>query len=274
MISNIASLWVQFQGATADQLASLMAVMPGSDFIQLAFFSLLSGIVLIFLYRLFSFQKALQNLKRRIATVALEPFLFKESVRISLLSPLRLIGLAAGYVLLSLPALLVLAVPVLWLLGHWNQIEGYSNLKANNQVEIAIDGKDARAIRSLQAQLSNERFILTPAVRSMHQSQAWLGLTPLSENATGDLIVTSNGASIRIPLQAQNHVAVLSDNPVMRLLYPGSQLKLPAGIQKISINYPERSFLLFGVALSWVVVFFLISFIAGLMAAKFFAITI
>lgn len=264
------SFWLTFQGSCGDAFSNVFAFLPGSDLTQLIVFSVVLGILLIWLYRFVSFQKQLLLLKKKIATTALEPFLFADSARISLFTPLRLAVLAGKYMALSVPPLLLLAVPVIWLLGLWNQVIGYSELRPGQQVVVNILAEKSRDIRQLQVEVEGNGFTTTPLVRSYPEAQAWLGLRRAEGAGINDntLLIKVGSDALQIPLSVFPVLPVITASSWNRLLFPGSNLKIPAGIREISIDYPARYFEISGINIPWVVLFLIVSMISGLVFAK------
>ena len=268
------AFWLKFQGMAGESFAKVMSVLPGSDLLQLLVSSALIGILMVWLYSLVSFQKSLAALKRRISTVVFEPFLFSDSARISLLAPLRLIGLACRYMALSVPPLLILAGPVVWMLGLWNQVVGYDDIKPGEQVVVSIIAENPKNIRQLQVSLEGEGFSISPLVRSFHDAKAWTGLQASESQPKGALLVKTGDSTVRIPLSGTPALALLTESPWKRFLFPGSKVALPDGIEEIAIDLPARHFEILGTKVSWAVLFLIVSMISGLVFAKKFKIQV
>lgn len=264
------SVWLSFQGRSAEIFADLMSAIPGSDLLKLTILSAFLGVLLIWLYRFVSFQSKLLILKRRIGTIALEPFLFSDSARISLLTPLRLFGLASKYLLLSLPPLLILAGPVLWVLGLLNQVVGYSAPTQGEQMIVSIMAEKPRDVRQLQVSVEGTGFSISPLVRAYSESQAWLGIRRTdSEISNNDnFLVKVENQVLQIPLSGAPTLPVMTLAGWNRLLFPGNSSVIPAGIKEISIDFPERYFEIFGTKIPWVILFLIVSMLSGLLFAK------
>ena len=273
------SLWLNLQGTAGDLFSRVLAFLPGSQILHLVLFSTIVGILLVWFYSFVSFQKRLASLKKRIAALVYEPFLFSDSARISLLTPLRIAGLGAQYFLLSLPALIILACPAIWLLGLLNQSVGYDYVKPGEQILVTISAENAKNIRQLQVSLEGAGFEATSMVRSFPMAQAWVALRASPQKSATTLIIKASDSIIKIPLQGDYPnqaawLAVITNSGWRRLLYPGSKLQLPGALSEISIAYPARQFLLMGVELSWMSLFILISMISGFAFAKKFKVQI
>lgn len=262
------SFWISLQGSLAEAFSSFVAALPLPAFWQLSLFSAVLGCILVWLYRFVSFQSYLSKLKKKIAAVALEPFLFSDSARVSVLSPLRLAGLSCRYLAVSIPPLLVLALPAIWALSFLNQSFGYDAVPQQGQVEVTVNGESAKDIRQLELNVLGKDFSVTPVVRAAREQTAWAGLRRVSSEGNSEISVSNGTEEVKVALEGPEAVPVLSALWWKRILYPGSKRKLPSGISDIEISFPARNYNIFGLQLPWIVVALIASMGAGFVFAK------
>lgn len=249
-----------------------------ASWLALLLISVVSGVLLLLIYGRISSQRALRNVKRAIAADIIEAFLFRHSLATSLRAQGRAFLHGGKYFLLAVPPIVVLAVPCIIVLAQLNAFYGARPLKVGEQALLAADftGIDPQQVR-IEAP---EGVQLSPPVRIPSQGAAFWrieGQVPGSHRVA--LVVGDKRYEKTVVVGAEQDgriMAVESAHWFESLLFPG-ELRLVPGqdtLQKLTLRYPEGELELLGLQLHWLVVFFVVSLLSGLLAAKIFHIEI
>ncbi len=263
-------LLISFQSQAGQLAYSIFASLPVSRIISLTVISALLGILFVYLYSFISFQSALAKVKKKIFAAAMEPFLFRDSLLLSITSPLRIFALGFKYLALCLPPLVILAVPMLWLLGFLNQGYGYGDLAAGDRIFISISAEGAREIRPLELESDLKGAEVSALVKSPVRAEAYAELRVNENNPSGFLKLKGAKDSLEIPLPEHRFaLPVFTEVAWKKLLFPGARYNLPAGIKDIEFQYPAAHYEIFSVRLHWLILFFVVSVFSGLIFAKY-----
>jgi hypothetical protein len=256
----------------------------------------LFGVVFAFLYGRVSNQTAIQAIKKRIAALFYEAFVFRHDVCLSLRAQGGMLLSALIYFSYAVKPILILLLPAIILLSLINQFFGYLPLSTQKPALVSLKLKDSSEIYNISLK-SNQFFSVTPPLRVTKEKEIYWriipsGVTPAKKGELPlkplQLSVTKDKKELaRFPLvvegvnrshasQAINCCTILSNysQPGLTwLLYPHF-LQLPNLIESFSVDYPVKNYLFFGFMLSWIVVFFLVSLISGLVTCKIFKIEV
>lgn len=243
----------------------------------LVFISLISGVILIYFYGLVSNQTAIRNVKRKIHASMLEAVIFRNDLKVSLAAQGRMLGYAFQYLLNAVPALIVLSVPCILILAQLNLRYAFRPLLPGEQSVIKLNLNEPDLLYKVSlAEPANAK--ITPPLR-MEENSGIIWRIDLQENAAAPVDLSLSG----LPESFNGNVAVsepASKIPSesyakgwMKILYPGD-FKLPAGVASLSILYPEREYSLLGMHMHWIVIFFILSLVSGLVASRFLKVEI
>jgi hypothetical protein len=233
--------------------------------------SLLTGLLMLAVYRLTSNQAGIRAAKDRIKAHLLEMRLFKDDFRVSLGAQRRILAANGRYIGHSFKPLLVMIVPLVLLLVQLNFRFGYLPLAEGQPVLVKVrlePGVDLLKTE-LALEASPSIAVETPPLRIADGPEVDWRVRPRGAGPAG-LTVAVGGRrfekSVRVGGPA---LARLSPLRVRRrfpdtLLYPGER-PLPAGgpVTSIEVVYPERRLPLLGLGLHWLVAYFALSVILG-----------
>lgn len=242
--------------------------------------SFIAGILLLLLYGKVSNQQGLKRVKDKIYSYLLESVLFRHEIGTALRAQGRMFGLAAVYLGYALPAILVLAVPCIFLLGQINLWFGYFPLAPGSETVLTARLFDQSRLSDLQLQLSPQLEPITPALRIAEQQTVQWRLRKI-ETGEGQITVQLGeaGKPYSLPVIATDSAGAVPTGRYSDwwwgLLYPGQEsLSRSSGIRELYLLYPERDYSLLGVRMHWIFIFLIVSIVAGLLGSKFFKVEI
>lgn len=247
---------------------------------SLILLSTIAGLLLLLLYGKVSNQKGLKRVKDKIYSCLLESVLFRHDIRTALGAQGRMFTLAAVYLGYALPAILVLAVPCIFLLAQMNLWYGYLPLQEQQESVLTVQLSDAAKLEEVFLETSPNIETITPALHITEQRTVQWRIKMLnSENGQVTLKVGNNSQAETIPVIGTNaNGAILASRHSdwwWNLLYPGQKsLSASSGVKELSLRYSEKQYPLLGAKLHWIFVFLIISIVAGLVGSKVFKVEI
>ncbi len=243
--------------------------------------SIVLGVVLVLIYGKISFQKKVAATKRDITANIMESVLYRHSLSIALTAQLKALGGALKYAGLAIPPLIILALPVLFVLGQLYPVFAVRALKSNEQaiVTAVLKKSASSSIDSLNLTATAGTEVLPP-VRILSKNELTWRITAGADapEKSGSLEFKSGeSALLSLPLNAQQiwrgtgyeslSSAWLTGAPV--LANPAGGDPRPADVfESIKVTYPENSIPWLGLHWNWLVLFFVVSLVAGLVAGK------
>lgn len=251
--------------ALFDLLLSPFAMLP--PLWGLFAISAIAGVFLVFIYGKVSNQRKLREVKRGIGAALFESILFRRDLKVSLGAQLRMLKGAGSYFLLALPPLAILLVPCVLLLAQLQVRYGLRPLHPGESTLLSVTAKEGVDLRDLVVG-PPQSLELSPPVRipSLHEA-TWR----VQPQVAGSYELTLPSLNAALPLEVAGvtpRLRPLTSRAFWdRVLYP-SDLALPESLESISVVYPERDYSVLGVSMHWVILFFVVSLISGLGAAK------
>lgn len=245
----------------------------------LVFISAVSGIILVKIYGSISNQRLIKRIKTRISAGILESVLFRHDLVVTLRAQGGMLKNGALYFLAAIPPLLVLIVPCLFILAQLNLRYNNAPIEPGSSAVIKVALSDPSKTSAVEVSPSSE-ITLSPPVRVPADGEVWLKAS--APNNPGEFTLSLKGPSteLTIPLYVGSNPthkisSLVGSSTVMQLMYPSASGRYPSGdFKSIEVRYPTPSTKLFGLSLHWILVFFIVSLISGLVAAKIFKIEI
>jgi hypothetical protein len=277
-LNSLIASYNYFAGSILGALiASLSFLHP---FLQLVTISALAGVILVWFWGLVSNQEAVKAIKNRIHSNLLESITFRHDIIVSLKAQCGMLYLAFLYFLRAVPPLLILLVPCVLLLAQMNRYFGYQPVSVNKPVIIGVmlaDGNKNIAVSADPAQLE--------VVGPLHDTKENRYYFRLTSKTTGNIPfkLKKDGSSTEQSMQliASDSTrplatsAKISNSWLTSLLYPAVEKLTSANdIKEVSINYQPSAWSLFGYKIPWIGLFFIVSFISGLLASRIFGIEV
>lgn len=244
----------------------------------LLFLSVVSGVLLLLCYGVISNQNGIRNIKRKIVAALFESVLYRHNLRICLAAQLRMLVGAAVYFAYAVPPIIVLMIPCLLMLAQFNLRYETDGLKVGEPalVRVKVDNETYLDTISLT---TSENVDVTPRLRVLEDNEVIWRITPQDQNLVTlevsdgkntypQSVTVDNAMEAKIPAKQLK-------SPYVAVLYPGQAL-IPAEspISEIVIEYPSVSYKFCGIKWHWLVLFFVVSVLSGLLASKVFGIAV
>lgn len=265
----LATLYSGLQGF----FALLMSVLvPAGPVIALIIVSVLLGIMLILAYGKLSAQEKIAGVKRNIAANILESVLFRHDLKICLAAQIRAMGLSFKYAGLAIPPLIALALPTVIVLGQLYPYFGLRGLAPGETAIVTAKVTDRSLLNSIS--LAGEGLSeITPPVR-MESLDELSWRVKAADGGDGKILINSDDKKlVEVPLLSSSKTAPSInglDSWDTAWLYGSSVVpgELANSISRVSISYPERNLHWLGISWNWLVLFFVVSMIAGLVMSR------
>jgi len=277
-------LYVEFLNSIVTQLFSLLlAPLAGLPAIYgLLAVSVISGILLLYIYGLVSNQGALKRVKKRITAGIYESVLFRHDLALSLRAQAGMLWGGVRYFALAVPPLVILLIPSLIILAQLNLRYGARPLSLNEPALVTVNLQNDEALFDTELTSNNSGITITPPLRDLDfNSVTWRISAPKEANSnthTLKLVVNGIAAEKEIFVRKQPEILPVESHtsPWWQFFYPGAAVapELKSLVQSISITYPEQEHRLAGVSLHWLVVFAIVSIFSGLLASRILRIEI
>lgn len=248
----------------------------------LFFLSILTGIVMVYIFKLTSNQAGIKKTKQRIKGLFLEIRLYQDDLKQSLSSQKNLLRTNLTYMKYSVAPMVIMLVPVLLILIQMHFRFSFEPLKPGDTalVKVFIDPQKA-SLYDIELQPEEGITLETKALRiPIYGEIDWrIRVDSISESEQS-LVLYDGNTSIKTPLATGSELQRIYPELMKKswldvLLNPGAPfLDDTDYIQKIEISYPERVMTLFSIPVHWLISFFVLSVIAGFALKKPFGVEI
>lgn len=242
----------------------------------LIFISALAGVLLIFVYGKVSNQKAIKKVKRKISASILEVILYRHDISLCLKAQGGMLLAGAKYFLLAVPPLLILMIPCIVILSQLNLRYESRPLKVGETLLLTTKLNDSAKLMNASLNLSGGLEASEPVRIPEANEIVW----KIRAKDTGEQKLTIQGLASKyekplfvetaaVPLYAQ-----LNKSWLWTILYPQDNAAFANEFSEIKLSYPKGEHFLFSLKLHWVIIFFIVSLVSGLVASKLFKIEI
>ena len=248
----------------------------------MAFISLLTGLLMLFIYRLASNQAAIRAVKSRIKAHLLELRLYKDNMGVTMRAQGRILGANLRYLALNLKPLLVMIIPLVLILAQLNLWFGAEPLAPGRPalLKVKLNPDVDLLATEFSVEAPPEVVVQTPPLRLEEPKEVDWRIQPVSAGRfelgvkVGERVyrkkVTVAGRSLEkvSPLKVQS-------NLLDEALYPGEKpLPDDGQVQSIEIIHPAKKLPLFGLRLHWLLAYLGLSIIFGFALKKPFRVEI
>ena len=235
------------------------------------FISLLTAILMLFIYKKTSNQSGIKEAKNLIKGYLLEIRLFQNDFGIFLGGLKRLLSANLRYLAYNLKPLLVMILPIFLLLAQMNLWFGYNVPQPGETLLLKVEFNQAVEVDRLNLEVEAPAGVIvdSPPLRIIDENEVNWRLK-IVELRGGQLVI-KNGAEkyakdISLPQSSLARVSAIrvSQNIWEQLLNPGEKpLPREAEIKKIEVVYPSARLNLFSLKIHWLVAYFVLSIIFG-----------
>ena len=238
--------------------------------------SIVAGIILVYIYGKISNQAALRRVKKCITAGIYESVLFRHDLPTSLRAQGGMLLGGVRYFGLAVPPLIVLLIPSLVILAQLNLRYGARALQPGEHAVITVNLANEDALFSTELSAQDATVQVTPPLRDLDaQSISWrVDASKAQATSPATLALAVNGVQVNEPLFTGQQPAVLPTaqhtSPWWQLLYPGASLpqELRSQVRSITVTYPEQELSVAGITVHWLLLFVVVSIVAGLVASK------
>ena len=248
----------------------------------MAFISLLTGLLMLLIYRLTSNQSGIRRVKDKIKAHLLELRLFKDNMGVTMKAQGQILQANFRYLGLNLKPLLVMIVPLILILAQLNLWFGSEPLSVGRPAILKVLLQPDVNVMGTEFSLESppEIAIETPPLRLEESREVDWRLKPTAAG-TFDLTIRAGDKSyLKTVVVDGRHLEKVSSIKVKRsllgeVLYPGEKA-LPGGsrIKAIEVVNPAKKLPLFGLRLHWLIAYLGLSIIFGFALKKPFRVEI
>lgn len=264
---------ITFLNSLGDLLLGPLQRLGGIGFVLV---SAVLGVLLVFLWGRVSNQEGIRGVKRSIYTRLLESVLFRHDLKLSLSAQGHMFGLALRYLLLAVPPLIILSIPCILVLAQLYRYYGAAPVSPGKWILVQAMAADKNAAGSLELRADAEGVSVLGPLREV-DSPVLVWRVDVSKSSPAALSFLMNGQEILAhQLNLPGSSGPVSGQYVQpgleSLLFPSPPL--PAALRSIKFSYEDAKISLLGVRMHWVLAFFLVSLIAGLIGARVFKVSV
>jgi len=249
-------------------------------FWALTLFSAVIGIIFLLMYGKVSNQAGLKNVKRQIYSYVLESILFKNDLRLSLKAQGKMFVGGLRYFSLAFPPIIILAIPCILILAQLNLRYSHRPLQAGEHaiVKVTLNSDTSLFETNLTA---SEGATLTPPLRDLNDdSISWRVGVPTTATKVPLMTLSVSETSFQKPLLVNTSTTKIpteaSTSWWWQFFYPGDSIpeSLKDLVSAITITYPEQDLSIAGTTFNWLLVFAVVSIVAGLVGSKYLKVEI
>jgi len=237
----------------------------------MVFISFLTGLLMLFIFRLTSNQAGIKNVKDKIKAHLLELRLFKDNLNISLKAQGLILRYNLRYIGYSFKPMLVMIIPLILILVQLNVWFGYEPLRPGESAILRVKLRETAKPLELPVTVEAPAGLVveTPALRVEEQKEIDWRIRAESggvHNVNLKIGEQSLAKSIAVGLGPLDRISPIKVKRgfVEEVLNPGEKPLPSSGLVKsIEINYPPKRMNLFGLRLHWLIAYFALSIIIG-----------
>jgi hypothetical protein len=242
----------------------------GNAYGGLIFISIITGAVMLFLFKLTSNQEAMKEVKTRISAYFLEMRLYKEDVSTVVGSQRRILMANMNYMRLALVPAVVMIVPVILIMIQLNLRYARTGLEpgATAMVKVKVEEGVDVVQQGIQLGVSRGLEKASPAVRI-----ASLGETDwkirLTDPGVHDLKLSNGAGEITLPIFGTRRLvpifSIFKKASLLESIFNPGAPRIPDAMQieSIEVVYPSMAFGWGFIELSWLWSFLIISMAFG-----------
>jgi uncharacterized membrane protein (DUF106 family) len=253
-----------------------------SPWVGMVLISLITGILMLLVFKWTSHQKGIRRIKDRIKAHLLELRLFKDNLGISMRAQGKILQCNLKYIAYSAKPMLVMIIPLILILIQLNFWFGYQSLAPHEHAILKV--KLEKNIRPIEADVRlippSEIIVETPPLRISEKREINWRIS-VREKGIHRLRIIVGGQELEKHIAAgQRPLSRLSPFKIKRgflreILYPGEiPLQRDIPVESIEIAYPTQGMNLFGWKIHWLIVYFVLSILFGFALKRVFRVEV
>jgi len=244
--------------------------------------SLLTGILMLYVFKLTSDQEGIKKAKNKIKAHLLEMRLYKNDLITSFKAQGNILVSNFKYMRHSVKPLLVMIIPILLIIIHSNFWFAYDPLDINEKALLKIKLSEEYTPSNFDIKIIGNDFINieTPPVRIDDEHEIAWRFSALKQGVheieiqAGEKSLTK---SVSIGQRPLSKISPLKKRKSImnELLYPVEKpLDKNSPVKSIEISYPTSGLRIFGMNIHWIISFFILSIIFGFSLKGLFGVEI
>jgi hypothetical protein len=230
--------------------------------------SVIVGLLMVLVFRYTSDQKAIGRAKDALKAHLLAVRLFQDQLPVVVRAYGKILLGTGSYLRLTFTPLLIAILPMTFLIIQIDRYLGSTPLQPMHSFLLEAQANTDESLEQMELHLPEG---LTASAPPVHIAKEKLVVWRLEARQDGEYYVgiQTNGQSVNkrvvvSPMLERLSPVKLRGNFWQRILYSAEPALPESGtIQSISVNYPERSIRFLGIEWNWIVLFFVVSLIAG-----------
>ncbi|MGD8627486.1 MAG: hypothetical protein PVH52_00255 [bacterium] len=242
----------------------------GNAYGGLIFISVITGAVMLFLFKLTSNQEAMKAVKTRIGAYFLEMRLYKDDVSAVMNSQRRILGANLSYMKLALIPAVVMIVPVILIMVQLNLRYVTDGLMPGDTAMIKVKVAEGTDVMREGVRLSTGPGIekASPAVRIASLGEADWKIR-IKDRGIHDIVVSGASGEMTLPVFSTDRIVPVftkfKKSSILETIFNPGAPRIPSTmpLESIEIKYPEKSFNWGFFSLSWMWSFLIISMLFG-----------
>jgi hypothetical protein len=237
-------------------------------------YALLSGSLLVLLFRAVSPQQRLQDNRRLLSAFFLEAVIFRRQSRISLRAQGRAAAAALRHLRLSLAAFVPVLPLALLLMTPLEPFYADRALTSAESAVLTVRTEQPETIETLSLHSNGDVTVDTPVLRIPRTRSAYWRIRRTGPKAAALRLQTADGQMIELPLKMDDRDARhgrMWSQAVFDMLSYGAQPLSSAKIARAEISSPAAEYDFFTLRLSALEVFCLGSLLGGAVSLLLFA---
>jgi uncharacterized membrane protein (DUF106 family) len=237
----------------------------------MAFISLLTGLLMLFVFRLTSNQEGIRKVKDKIKAHLLELRLFKDNMGVTMKAQGQILGANLRYIAYSTKPMLVMMVPLVLILIQLNLWFGYEPLRPGESAILKVKLEESVKPMELEALLEVPPGIEveTPPLRLEEQKEIDWRLRARAEGVH-ELALKIGGHSLAKSVAVgRGSLDRISPVKVKRrffeeVLNPGEKpFPSQVPVKSVEVAYPPKRMIFLGLRLHWLIAYFALSVLFG-----------
>jgi len=244
------------------------ALLPTGPLLFVLAISIAIGLLMVIVFRYTSDQKAIGRTKDRLKAHLLEVRLFQDQLPVVMRAYGRILRGTGSYLRLAFTPLLIAILPITFLIIHLDRYFGWIPVLPAQTFLVEARVEEAAALNEVELQLPPELASSAPAVHipkdrevvwrvvAQREGQFDIHIAAAGQTASKQVVVSPGLARVS-PVRLRGNFwerVITSGEPALAENSP---------IQSIAITYPPRVINFAWMEWNWIVLFFVISLVAG-----------
>jgi len=230
--------------------------------------SLVVWLVMVVLFGYTSDQKAIKVAKDQLKAHLLAVRLFRDQLPVVAGSYAKILRGTGRYLRLAFMPRVYVIVPITLLIVQLDRCLGSTAIQIGTPFLLTVRTDGAEAMNALALDLPAEIAMTAPALHVLTENEVVWRLAA-SRDGDYEIKVMASADSVTKRVRVSSSLARVS---AVRLrghfwerLFTSGESALPANsaVESVAINYPERNIEIAGYEINWIVLFFVLSMIAG-----------